>query len=137
VSAATSAVVVLRPGEGAEAPDALGDPRVVKASAVDTAGAYTLHETTKAPGRGAPPHVHYKHEEAFYVLDGSIEFTIDETRITAGAGSFVLVPRGTRHAFEVIGDAPARYLCIFSPPITQKERESLAQQLRAMNRSGS
>jgi quercetin dioxygenase-like cupin family protein len=137
MTATTGAVVVLHPGEGASAPDALGDPRVAKATAKDTDGAYTVHESSKAPGRGAPLHVHHKHEEAFYVLDGSIEFTVDEQRITAGAGAFVLVPRGTKHAFAVVGDAPARYLCIFSPPITQEERDSLAQQLRAMNRSGS
>ena len=137
MTATTGPVVVLHLGEGASAPDALGDPRLAKATAKDTGGAYTLHESTRLPGRGAPPHVHHKHEEAFYVLDGAIEFTVDETRITAGAGSFVLVARGTQHAFTVIGDTPARYLCIFSPPITQEERDSLAQQVRAMNRSGS
>ena len=80
---------------------------------------YTVHESTRAQGQGAPLHVHAEHEEAFYVLDGLIDFTVEDDLIRAGSGTFVLVPRGTTHAFEVVGDAPARYLCIFSPPLNR------------------
>lgn len=108
--------IMLLPGEGTITPDPLGLPRVRKASGPDTGGAYTLHESNRAPGQGAPPHVHPEHEEAFYLLSGTIDFTIGTKRLMASAGTFVSVPRGTLHAFEVAGDEPATYLCIFSPP---------------------
>jgi quercetin dioxygenase-like cupin family protein len=59
--------------------------------------------------------VHGEQDEAFYVLEGAIEFMAAGERIVAPEGTFVLVPRATEHAFTVIGDAPARYLCIMSP----------------------
>jgi hypothetical protein len=42
----------------------------------------------------------------------------------------MLVPRGVEHAFDIDGSENARYLCIFSPPITERERASLAEQVR-------
>jgi quercetin dioxygenase-like cupin family protein len=78
---------------------------------------YTVHESSREPGEGAPPHAHNENEEAFYVLDGVIEFAVDGERIRADSGTFVLVPRGTTHAFEVVGSSAARYLCIVSPTL--------------------
>jgi quercetin dioxygenase-like cupin family protein len=105
--------------------------RQVKASALATNEAYTLTETTLPPGLGAPRHVHAEHEEAFYVLHGQVSFQVSGERIEASVGDFVLVPRGVEHAFDITGGQPAQYLCIFSPPITDRERESLAQQVSA------
>ena len=132
VSDDTQPAIVLQAEEGNRAPDALGRPRVVKAASEVTRGAYTLHESRRLPGQGAPPHVHSKHEEAFYVLEGVVRFTVDSRVIEAKAGAFVLVPRGTMHSFEASGATPAKYLCIFSPPIDAEERESLARQARQL-----
>lgn len=116
----SQSAIVLRQGEGAIVPDPLGLPRVRKASARDTGGAYTLHESSRTPGQGAPPHLHAEHEEAFYVIDGIIDFSVGDERVRASAGTFLLVPRDTPHAFEVVGDAAATYLCIFSPPLRER-----------------
>jgi quercetin dioxygenase-like cupin family protein len=107
----------------------------VKASGAATSEAYTLTEAELPPGLGAPQHVHEKHEEAFYVLDGRISFVAGDQEIHATAGDFILVPRGIAHSFNILGDAPARYLCIFSPPATQEERDSLKRQLSQVQES--
>jgi len=40
---------------------------------------------------------------------------VDGEVICGRAGSFFLVPRGTAHTFQVVGDGPARWVGIFSP----------------------
>jgi mannose-6-phosphate isomerase-like protein (cupin superfamily) len=93
----------------------LGNDLWVKADGGDTRGAYALLEQTCA---GAPPplHVHEREEEAFYVLEGSLELHVGDSVTEAGPGSFCLVPRGTPHTFRSRGDDPARLLVILSPP---------------------
>jgi quercetin dioxygenase-like cupin family protein len=89
-----------------------------------------LTEATLPPGPGAPSHIHEAHEEAFYVLEGELTFTVGSETVVAGPGDFTLVPRATSHGFDVTGSRPAKYLCIFSPPITDDEKASLARQVR-------
>ena len=81
----------------------------------DTGGAYCLVESLTAPGAGAPPNRHPSDNEAFYVIDGSFEFTIENETISAGSGSFVKVPNGAVHAFQNVGQTPGRLLIINSP----------------------
>ncbi len=128
--------VVLRAGEGVAASDPLGHANVRKVSSDDTHGAYTLTEGTKPPGLGAPPHVHAEHEEAFYVLDGELELTIAGERVQAPAGTFALVPRGIEHSFSIVGASAARYLCVFSPPATDREKQRLAEYVETARAQG-
>ncbi|HZH25784.1 MAG TPA: cupin domain-containing protein [Azospirillaceae bacterium] len=81
----------------------------------DTGGAYCLVESLTAPGAGAPPNRHPGDDEAFYVLDGTFEFTVDGRTVVAGSGSFVQVPNGAVHAFRNAGPAPGRLLIINTP----------------------
>ena len=46
----------------------------VKAFADATGGALGLVETTIPAGHGSPLHIHNDEEEAFYVLDGAVDF---------------------------------------------------------------
>ena len=59
-------------------------------------------------------HRHLKMEEAWYVVEGELEFVVDEKMSVATAGSFVMVPRNAWHSYRV-AKAPARYLMFFSP----------------------
>jgi quercetin dioxygenase-like cupin family protein len=81
----------------------------------DTGGAYCLVESLTAPGAGAPPNRHPSDDEAFYVIEGSFEFTIENETIAAGSGSFVKIPNGAVHAFRNVGQAPGRLLIINAP----------------------
>jgi quercetin dioxygenase-like cupin family protein len=86
-----------------------------KASHAETGGAYCLMEHLLTAAANPPVHVQTDEEEAFYVLDGEIEFEADGTTATATAGSFVFVPRGVVHTFRVMSPT-ARMLVIASAP---------------------
>jgi mannose-6-phosphate isomerase-like protein (cupin superfamily) len=64
---------------------------------------------------GTPLHLHRAYDEAFYVIEGSVEFSLDGTRTDCPAGTFVFVPHGSTHGFGNPALAPARLLVITSP----------------------
>lgn len=88
----------------------------ISLSAETTAGQFTMMDQTMPQGAGAPPHVHERYDEGFFILDGAIEYTIgDEDRaLLAESGAAVWLPRGTRHSFEV-QSATSRALNFYTP----------------------
>jgi quercetin dioxygenase-like cupin family protein len=67
--------------------------------------------------RVASPHVHVGHTDAFYVLEGELEFELgpDLETVTVGTGGFVAVPPGVAHAFRTAGGGQGRWLTIHAP----------------------
>ncbi|HSK15236.1 MAG TPA: cupin domain-containing protein [Gaiellaceae bacterium] len=73
-------------------------------------------ELRSEPGEAAPtPHVHRRHAESFYVLEGELLLTAGGSEIRAEAGSWMQVPEGVPHAFRIAGDRPARFLDVHTP----------------------
>jgi len=99
---------VLGPREGAPGQDDAG----VKASRASTGGSLTVIESDT--DGGAPRHVHGREDECFYVLDGTISVECGDDRWEAGPSSFVFLPRGLPHAWDVVGER-ARVLIITAP----------------------
>jgi len=64
-----------------------------------------------------PAHRHSGNEEAYFVLDGVVEFQVDAKTFTAGSGAFVLVPSGQAHTFGNTSSEPARLLVLHSPAL--------------------
>ena len=64
---------------------------------------------------GAPPHVHTKEDEHFFVLEGEVEFLDRDVTRRAGPGSLVVLPRGHLHGFWNLTDEPARMLLMVTP----------------------
>jgi len=107
----------------------------VKAARVSTAGHLTMIEShTKG---GAPWHVHSREDEYFYVLEGAIVVHCGEEEYRAGPRSFVFLPRGIPHAWDVDGESatllmmtvPAmleELLREFHAASTRKERDQIA-----------
>jgi quercetin dioxygenase-like cupin family protein len=93
----------------------LGNLLTFRATAGTTDGAFSLVEAQTAPGQGSPPHLQRRDLEAFYVLEGTYEFTLGGTVETHGPGGFVLVPRDVPHHFRNPTDQPARMLIINVP----------------------
>jgi len=56
-----------------------------------------LHDAPE--GAGPLPHAH-PWDEAFYVIQGTVEFSCGGVNATISAGGFVHVPAGTVHAFR-------------------------------------
>jgi quercetin dioxygenase-like cupin family protein len=74
----------------------------VKATAEETGGALTVIDSWLTPAANPPMHVHRDEDEAFFVLEGEVEFFLaDGTARLAGPGDFVFGPRGVPHRFEV------------------------------------
>jgi quercetin dioxygenase-like cupin family protein len=63
---------------------------------------------------GPAPHLHRNQDEAFYVLDGSVTFSLAGGSQLCTAGSFIFVPRGSAHSFGT-NDLPARILVMMTP----------------------
>jgi quercetin dioxygenase-like cupin family protein len=79
-----------------------------------TNGTFALGEFSGAAGSWTVPHTHEKTEESFYVLDGSFDFTLDDDHVEAGPGSFILVPRRTKHVMRA-GPGGGRLLTLWTP----------------------
>ena len=116
--------IVLGAGEG-KTISVLGNSYTYKAAKEETGGAYALIEGTVV-GDGPPPHIHTTEEEAFYVLEGELNVLVGQRTVTATAGAFVLVPRGTVHTFSKAGTASAKILTIISPAGFEKFFEEIA-----------
>lgn len=71
----------------------------------------------------APLHVHYKDDEAWYVLEGCLCVRSADSIIEAGPGCAVFVPKGTPHTYWNPLPQRTRYLLIMTPNIHHLIRE--------------
>ena len=72
----------------------------------------------EAGERGPDPHVHRQHADAFYIVEGEIEFGLGpgaEHVVRAPAGSVVIAPPNVVHTFANESDARAVYLNFHAP----------------------
>lgn len=116
-------IVVVHAAEGRR----IGESRVVKAGREHGAGGLTLMVMDLRPGDGSPPHIHHDADEAWYVLEGELTFYSGAWSAAAGAGDFVLVPRGAVHNYTVTSAIPARYLEMFAPAGKERFFEELSE----------
>ena len=103
----------MAPGEGKTVDLGVVQMRVLAAGEA-TSQAFTLAEFTGGPGPWTVPHIHHGMEESFFVLDGEFTFAVGDQQVAAGPGSYVLVPRGTRHAITA-GTGGGRFLTLMVP----------------------
>lgn len=97
----------------------LGPNRVrVIAHGDDTADRFSLVEWRMAPLPAPGPQVH-RHptaDEAFFVIDGHLDVTVDDATTRLDPGGFAFVPRMTWHTVANAGAGECRFLALFSPP---------------------
>jgi mannose-6-phosphate isomerase-like protein (cupin superfamily) len=104
------------PGEGRNSAPAPGVVFSLKSGAADTDGAWTLFEYSAPPGFPGPPaHWHKATEEAFFVLEGTVRFEIDDDTIDVPAGGYARIPPGTVHRFFNPTDARCTFLGLCVP----------------------
>ena len=72
--------------------------------------------------RGAPRHVHRRHADSFYVLDGEVDFLVGDEWLRLPARSFVAAPPGVKNAFANRDGQRARLLNIHAPSTNFHER---------------
>ena len=106
---------------------ALGSTYTSKADGSDTRGASVLVEE-EFFGEPTPLHMHTDAEEAFYVLSGRAAVWLGDEEFEAHPGTFLLVPRGTRHALRRLTEEPGRMLTLLSPPGLERFFEEVVRQ---------
>jgi quercetin dioxygenase-like cupin family protein len=94
----------------------LGVPTLIRSTKETTNGAFGLVENfSMPPGFASPYHTHHLEDEAFYVLEGELEFICGGQWLKAGPGTFVFGPREIPHGFKVVGNVPASMLLLCAP----------------------
>ena len=75
-----------------------------------------ISEAWSDPGSPSPPpHLHSRHVESFYVLEGEIALTSGDRELRAEAGSWVQVPPGVLHTLSFPGSEPVHFLNLHTP----------------------
>ena len=102
--------VVVRPGEGHR----VGNVEFLARTA-DTPR-FNLALISFQPLREGPPaHEHTAEDDSFYVLEGELTVLVGDEELTAGPGTFVLVPPGIRHTIANRSDNVVRFLNVHAP----------------------
>lgn len=70
---------------------------------------------TQPPGVATPLHRHTREAEAFFMLEGHMQYRAGDDVFDLHPESFIYLPAGVPHAFRIRGDAPARFLAIVEP----------------------
>jgi quercetin dioxygenase-like cupin family protein len=75
-----------------------------------------VHLVTHPAGQVKEMHVHDPPQDHVVVMrSGRMRRTVEEQSIDAGPGDVIVTPAGTPHSYEVLGDEPARVVCVDSP----------------------
>ncbi|MFD9633361.1 cupin domain-containing protein [Streptomyces violascens] len=111
------AVSVVGPGDGETI--VLGTTRMrILEDGSTTGHRLGVAESVLAPHTPGPPqHRHAQHDEAFYIISGSVRFTVGVNDYDAPAGTLVVVPPGAPHTFANVTDQPAVMLSTFTPDL--------------------
>ncbi|MEV4940581.1 cupin domain-containing protein [Streptomyces zaomyceticus] len=110
-------ISVVGPGDGERI--VLGTTRMrVLEDGSHTGHRLAIAESVLAPHtQGPPQHRHALHDEGFYILSGTVRFTVGEEDHDAVTGTLVMVPPGTPHTFANVTDRPAVMLSTFTPDL--------------------
>ena len=129
-SAAAHEPRVVAPGEG-KVIDFPGHKTILLADHHSTPSNAAVMEIVLPPRTfGAPPHIHAREDEHFYVIEGVVEFLDREHTSSAGPGSLVVLPRGHLHGFWNVSDQPARMLLLVTPGEFASFFDAVVAQLR-------
>lgn len=105
----TDGLTILGPGEG----DAFPSMDVVRKATAAQTGNVGIVVVRGMPGEGGRTHIHRGESEAFYVLEGAVEFLGATSATPLTVGAFALVPADTEHGIRVLGDTPASWLAVW------------------------
>jgi quercetin dioxygenase-like cupin family protein len=102
-------------GEGERIRSPLGGDVTQIVRGEQSNGAIAVLEAINGPGEGPPLHVHTREDETVYVLEGEFRWKLGGELSESGPGSFVFIPRGVPHTWQVIGEEEGRMLVTFFP----------------------
>ncbi|UKT63071.1 cupin domain-containing protein [Pedobacter mucosus] len=101
-------------------------------SGKETNGEYAVIDMLVPSFCGPGPHAHPEIQEAFYILDGEIEFVTEEGKINAKKGTFINIPKGGLiHQFKNLKKNLAHMLCIVTPAGMEEMFEEIGTPVEA------
>jgi quercetin dioxygenase-like cupin family protein len=103
------------PNDGGRKINILGIPMVIRIHGRDTGGVVSAVESHDVPGGGPPPHIHYREDETFQVLEGEYEWTVGDKKFIAQKGATIFAPRGIPHTYRYLGKTPGKLMCVITP----------------------
>ena len=92
-----------------------GERCLIRISAADTNGAYSVVEIVSDLGDGTPTHVHQNEDEHFIILEGTAHIASGDKTFDAAAGTAVTLGKGVPHAWCNLSNSPLRMVVIPSP----------------------
>ena len=108
-------LVVVR-GAGGKEGEAITDLPERRATVLVDADELIVSEFAYGPGqRGAKPHVHYEHSDAFLVVEGELAFPYRDGTFVGPAETLVVLPSGVAHGFDNDSSEVARCFNLHMP----------------------
>ena len=92
-----------------------GERCIIRVSAKDTHGLYSLVEVESDPGDGTPLHIHEKEDEHIAVLEGTVRIAYGDKVFDCHAGDVATLRKGIPHAWGNRSSAPLRIAVLVSP----------------------
>ncbi|CAF0911164.1 unnamed protein product [Didymodactylos carnosus] len=89
--------------------------RVYKLRGKDTGGLFTMMEGHILVGEGPQLHIHHREDETFRVMEGELQFIIDNETFCARAGTIIHAPREVKMSFTNVNSPNAYLQIIFTP----------------------
>jgi mannose-6-phosphate isomerase-like protein (cupin superfamily) len=125
---------IVKAGERAPL-DIFGMPLTMLCESGETRGAWSLFEEEVPLGMGPPPHRH-DWDEAYYILEGEVDFEVDGEVVSSAKGDFNYLPRNTVHGFKGASASPARVLIFAAPAHGSEFFHELNDQVRSLPEDG-
>ena len=122
--------VTVKAGEG-NTLNVLGMPLRFLCDAKDTEGAWSLMEQEIPVGHGPPPHRH-DWDEAYYVIEGVLDFQVDGEAVRVESGGFAYFPPNTVHAFKGASPSPPRVLIFAASAHSSAFFEDMNREVRTV-----
>jgi quercetin dioxygenase-like cupin family protein len=92
-----------------------GERCLIRISAEQTQGAYSVVEILSSPGDSTPLHVHENEDEHILVLEGTAMIWRGSETLDAAAGEMVCLPRNIHHAWGNASASPLRIVVACRP----------------------
>jgi mannose-6-phosphate isomerase-like protein (cupin superfamily) len=98
--------------------------------------AQSLAEATVPAGTRTLLHRHHLSEELYHITAGRGRMTLGAECVDVGPGDTLLIPPGTAHCIEAIGEVSLRLLCCCAPAYSHGDTELLEQGTAATTGTG-
>lgn len=108
------------PPDAGERLGIVGDVARMIADERITGGQCTIFEAITSPGVGPPLHRHANEDEYFYVVRGTVKFSINGEIRIGTPGTLVVAPRESSHTFVNAGQEPSVMLIWVTPSGLEK-----------------